>query len=689
MERVIQDSDDELEDEGLELPPTQVPHNTGASGGAGTGSTESLKKAFQDAHHAQFQTQFDESQTKIQATERVPTDISPSNPSPLKRLRTTSDASPTPRIQGNLTAYGRSKSSGDSAVVDPIHGQGEWARDGDPAQSVWGLEGTIRDDYTHHEPMALFPEPSSTILNTTLTEERLLAEVMAPSFLGLEPAHDPENTELRYEPKKSSIPWSDFLKTPSEHAQSRHDQESRPSQGSSQSRRASQKSFPEERSPAVSGTAADHPSQTAVSPSRTDGISPGLPADRTQGERANMPQLEETQSSKPHGPESSKKKYTKSLPPSTYDELEAIGLPQEQYKPRPSRSRSSRAALYESADYSVRPEAASKKRARRSRTTGALAETAALVTPEKVRQICEMGFTPQSTQRALEEHNGDVGQSINWLVAHNGDVDELALPNPPRIKRRRKNEAIDAKATEEKVQSSAGYNGSREEKGKDVLDALSQADLKTGADALLHLEASSSNVVDLPGRRSPAKVEVVIPPLAAPTIPASELEGSVAARKTARGEPNTAPAEGKREKPSSDMPRPDQDEQHQKVSGPEKQQRRARGRPKKNPVTATTAVEHTPTEENAPDEPALVAAEQKPLEQGAPPVSIPDDVVENSILDSIPPTSAAPVQSTKTPEKQAKPPDSARSPVSKGKVAYRVGLSKRARVAPLLKILKR
>lgn len=78
-------------------------------------------------------------------------------------------------------------------------------------EKLWSLEGTLRDSYAAHEPMAMFPEPSSTIPNATLTQQRLLDEVMNPAFLGIEPEIDAPP----YEPAKSSVPWSDFLNTPS------------------------------------------------------------------------------------------------------------------------------------------------------------------------------------------------------------------------------------------------------------------------------------------------------------------------------------------------------------------------------------------------------------------------------------------------------------------------------------------
>ncbi|GAB7346806.1 hypothetical protein MBLNU459_g1904t1 [Dothideomycetes sp. NU459] len=60
------------------------------------------------------------------------------------------------------------------------------------------------------------------------------------------------------------------------------------------------------------------------------------------------------------------------------DEIAAIGLPKEQYKPRPSRSRS--AQIVEDIDYSVRPEKAA--RVKRTRTTGS---------PAKAEDVIQVG----------------------------------------------------------------------------------------------------------------------------------------------------------------------------------------------------------------------------------------------------------------------------------------------------------
>ena len=82
----------------------------------------------------------------------------------------------------------------------------------DVSERPWALDGTLRESYATHEPIAMFPEPSSTIPNATLTQQRLLDEVMNPAFLGIEPEVDAPTS---YVPAKSSVPWSDFLNTPS------------------------------------------------------------------------------------------------------------------------------------------------------------------------------------------------------------------------------------------------------------------------------------------------------------------------------------------------------------------------------------------------------------------------------------------------------------------------------------------
>lgn len=76
-------------------------------------------------------------------------------------------------------------------------------------ETNWVLEGTIRDAYAQHNPNAMFPEPSSTVPNATLTQQRVLEGVLAPALLGSE--LDAGRTSFHPD---ASIPWSEYLKSP-------------------------------------------------------------------------------------------------------------------------------------------------------------------------------------------------------------------------------------------------------------------------------------------------------------------------------------------------------------------------------------------------------------------------------------------------------------------------------------------
>jgi hypothetical protein len=73
----------------------------------------------------------------------------------------------------------------------------------------WMLEGTMRDAYALHNPNAMFPEPSSTVPNATLTQQRVLEGILAPAFLG----SDADVSRTPFQPD-ASIPWSEYLKSP-------------------------------------------------------------------------------------------------------------------------------------------------------------------------------------------------------------------------------------------------------------------------------------------------------------------------------------------------------------------------------------------------------------------------------------------------------------------------------------------
>lgn len=75
----------------------------------------------------------------------------------------------------------------------------------------WIPEGTMREAYAQHNPNAMFPEPSSTVPNATLTQQRVMEGVLAPPLLG----SDVDVGGAPFQPD-ASIPWSEYLKSPTD-----------------------------------------------------------------------------------------------------------------------------------------------------------------------------------------------------------------------------------------------------------------------------------------------------------------------------------------------------------------------------------------------------------------------------------------------------------------------------------------
>lgn len=85
---------------------------------------------------------------------------------------------------------------------------------GTTAGAEWVLDDTVREEYAKHNPNILFPEPSSTIPNATLTQQRVMEGIRAPAHMG----SDTENGARLSEPNLS-IPWSEYLKSPTSTAE--------------------------------------------------------------------------------------------------------------------------------------------------------------------------------------------------------------------------------------------------------------------------------------------------------------------------------------------------------------------------------------------------------------------------------------------------------------------------------------
>ncbi|KAG9187013.1 hypothetical protein G6011_10121 [Alternaria panax] len=695
MARIVQDSDEELDDD-LEsdlVPPkqpdayTQPPSNETH----GTGSTESLKRAIEKAHrtHLQSQPSQDEPRSSVSLPEH-------SN----KKRKTAADSSPpksfndsSARKRGPVT-YGkapRSVSGSSPSVNAPL--EDLLGTNLAPHDTGWILEGTMRQHWAAHEP-AMFPEPSSTIPNATMTQQHVLEVVNAPMT-----GYEIESEGPRYTPPpEPSIPWSDLMKfTPAE-ADGQNESSDRdapamdlPSatpvrttQGgyecsaSQQSRRAS--SVWLKNSPLRNEL-----SRTEANPAATL----DLPSTASPGtQKSGHGEMKKTsRPSKPH---------LVSLDRSD-DDLAAIGLPKEQYKPRPSRSRSLKVEEMQSIDYSLRPEKA-KKISKRRQTTAAV-DSSNVTTPEKVRQICDMGFTPTTTSGALKRNNGDVIQTIDWLVTNDVGHDELAPPSPPKAKpvmhKSDETPAIDSEAIQDIMRNLNEYRRDDTQGiDHDVVHVAVANETTIQPETAVGI--AKPPVIEL---RSPTKVQVVIPKKSPVTV-SKQPPSSAAASRTKAKRRKTTSDQPESEPIATDAAAPEDVLEVVPEVVPAK--KKGRGRPKKTvpaappkdsdpePLEQTTqakqaeeVLQTVESESNSPTARQGSKTASKETNQA----KLADVTYSTTTNDAILPSKPSPAAASEIPEPKTK--HASASPATTGKVPYRVGLSKRARIAPLLRIVKK
>ncbi|KAI4941545.1 hypothetical protein J4E91_010721 [Alternaria rosae] len=716
MSRIVQDSDEDSDGdlEGDLPPPKQADasgqplsndtHGTGSTGRAEftaschqtelTYSPESLKRAIEKAHrnHLQSQPSQEEPQSSVSLPEH-----------PNKKRKTTADPSlhiPSNGVsakKGPVT-YGKAPKSifGSSPSFNaPLVGQADATLE--PTQEVpWLPEGTMHDNYALHEPV-MFPEPSSTVPNATMTQQHILDIVNAPLTIGQEI----DSEQPRYiPPPEPSIPWSDLMKfTPAEATEQTELSDRGPPSNDPPSAtpvRTTQGGYEYSASQrsrrGSSGPLKGSPLRNELSCNGAgDADRKATPVEASSADIWDIP------STAPKKTAHSEHKQVKTTPrrsksaqvpiASSDDDLATISLPKEQYKPRPSRSRSLKVEEEQPIDYSVRPEKA--KRVSKRRQTTATADASNPTTPEKVQQICDMGFTPSTTSGALKQNNGDVIQTIDWLVSNNVGHDELAPPSPPRIKpvMNKSNEtpAMDSEAIQDIMRSLDQYQ-------RDDTQAVAQdvVHVAVANDAVL---AESTDLTETPlsDLRSPTKVQVVIPKKS-PTAVSKQPPGSV----------TDSNKKAKRKKTTSKQAESEPAETGSVVPEIAPVKKKARGRPKKvAPVAPPVEPDPEPLER------AVEVEHQDEVVQTIEPGSIrehtqqdskitrketdggrsPDVTDASTATHSKPPAKPSPAAAAETPERRIKP--TTASPANTGKVPYRVGLSKRARIAPLLRIVKK
>jgi hypothetical protein len=619
---------------------------------------------------------------------------------PSKRRKTFADASPhksssigSPRK--DRVTYGKRSKTIVASLSGTIFANGSSAHaahdDANPAnEKGWELPGTIHANWIQHEPNGLFPDPSSTIPNATMTQQRVLERVNALALLGAESDVDVPPYEPPAEP---SIPWSDLLRfTPTgtgEQSDPHEPQaEAEPVAHSPYLSEQAQKSLSQRSRLSSSVRLGGSPFGTEV---LLDNVDP----------KAVMPPPQATISSQdmgltPTGPNHSQsrtqqgvqnhsqQKSKMSSLPNSEDDLAAIGLPKEQYVPRPSRSRSLKVDIQEPADFSVRPEKVCKTtRRRKTDTTNMVPSSDAPGTSQKLHQLLDMGFTPKSSEQALRENNNDVDRSVDWLVANGMVEDELARDTP-------------------KITSATKVVDTQKPDATGSTNARPLTETTTTVDEPVALETPAkpdsvrnmSSTLDLAAPSKPThlkspKVQVVIPSKS-PQKPE---------------QPIPTGKKPKRRKTTLDVPEPDSTLEPLAVSSAiVEKKKKGRGRPKKA-ANVDVAIEGTPQmpQEEAEDHGKMLQPlEEKTMMLDSKSARDAEAVVINTLersdhtsgtaQDSPPENTAAPkepslTKTSRTPEPSLK--KTTESPASTGKVSYRVGLSKRARIAPLLRIRKK
>lgn len=323
----------------------------------------------------------------------------------------------------------------------------------------------------------------------------------------------------------------------------------------------------------------------------------------------------------------------------------AVGLPKEQYKPRPSRSRSTRNAdsIVETVDFSKRPEVQAKARIKRSKTLGAAVKADSLI---------ELPSFPSAKPET-----------------------DSAANNKSKAKRKR---TVDSESTSEAPKKAEEAVADKDTPGVENVHKALEPDI-TAVESLTEPEHPNSLISGPDDTTQQAVVKQAVPdtePLANHPQPNASLQ-EVSNDKEAtsmpkpRGRPRkTSSAPKPRKRRKTDKP-PIQPSEERTVSEAANQQT-TNGNA--DPVTALAEQDGNKAPPNpVPSTTTTRITEGKPAENGKEPTPSPKQIIEE----------------LQTPKRPAKKGPDKHSPLNSGKVPYRVGLSKRARIEPLLRIVRK
>lgn len=557
----------------------------------------------------------------------------------------------------------------------------------------WDLPSSVRDDFVRNDP-SMFPEGSSTVPDNTYDQQRMLETALTDQDSMPAPVLPVKDNSSST--GSSSIPWSAYLAT----------------QNKSQ---ASQTQVPPIAEPkehlVLPGPQAVEEATTAVilKPSHTPVGSPShggtllclnLPQNSVEPTLVHVtePSPEFLSSSR-----SKKKRQREEHELTRSDEL-AIGLPKEQYRPRPSRSRSAQITS-EPIDFSAVPEKAAKKKLKRAKTADSSAGPVQSPSSKNIQAMGEMGFTPNCARQALTESNGNLEEAIDGLL--NRSISDTSPIRREQLEKS-KEQTSNGKSVDEATLPNSGATDLEKQTRRELVaveipqmdpPVLQRRDAQyatsetyvTAQEGIVSRERSvditeqtmttSSKGISKKGKKRKAALHEVDHAHAPVHEVSSDLVTSHEMASDVVGESIADAA----------------------LPEPRTERKRGRGRLRKatKDIDAEEPEEILPIPLDQPNQEEEAEILHEPLKEIDTNAKISSDTGSASSSKEDLKSTASPAESEPSPHLQSenapeatRPTSTSKSsasqpPVTKGKAPYRVGLSRKARIAPLLKIVKK
>ncbi|KAI9703749.1 MAG: hypothetical protein M1836_007519 [Candelina mexicana] len=332
----------------------------------------------------------------------------------------------------------------------------------------------------------------------------------------------------------------------------------------------------------------------------------------------------------------------------------AIGLPKEQYKPRPSRSRSVRNAdsLVETVDFSKRPEAQARARIKRSKTLGA---------------------TPQANSSTDLSNISSNKLEEGGTIEIDTKAKQKRFGHPEKVPEAQKHPA-ETVTEDETIHDEIGSEAPTPDRA--TAELVIEHEHHTLPDQAYSGEVLQGEQQGSVQQPEPADERTTNHSRLTNSLPETQKEAEIISIPKLRGRPRKAtqaPKPRKRRKTEDAPIQSSEEPTNEEITNP------AVTHDPTNPVVALAEIDGNKPPTKPLSLVPTATPENKQIENGSGPTPSPAQPPSEILTPKRPTTTSS--SSGKGPDKH--------SPLNSGKVPYRVGLSKRARIEPLLRIVKK